>query len=179
MSVPVTWTNLVGCVVDGGNQLRKTAVNGTGNGGAFGTYGIVNGFMEFFVESETIDIWAGLSLVDTDQHWNTIDFCIAASGANTRWFVLESGSVKWGSSAGAFNAATFGYPMKVLSDNGVIKYYINNILVYTSLVVPSYPLYVDNSIYQQTARIVNCEIQNGTLPIIGRSDIHSRIIRSN
>jgi RHS repeat-associated protein len=62
--------------------------------------------------------------------------------------VWEGGSYKWGTSPIAV-----GDILRVAVEGGVVKYYRNNTLLYTSNQAPSYPLYLDTSIYATDAWI--------------------------
>lgn len=65
----------------------------------------------------------------------------------------ESGIYKWGTSPIAV-----GDKLRVAVEGGVVKYYRNNTLLYTSEQEPTYPLYLDTSIYATDAWIKDAVI---------------------
>jgi hypothetical protein len=56
--------------------------------------------------------------------------------------VLESGNNR-----GTYGSYSVGDVLKVAVVSGVVKYYRNNTVIYTSSVTPSYSLYLDTSFY--------------------------------
>jgi RHS repeat-associated protein len=62
--------------------------------------------------------------------------------------VLESGNNR-----GTYGSYSVGDVLKVAVVSGVVKYYRNNTVIYTSGVTPSYPLYLDTSFYSPGSKL--------------------------
>jgi RHS repeat-associated protein len=146
----VSWTNAAG-VTPSGNNLTKTAAEGWGNSGAASTQTIPSddGYAEFSASQLTL---FGLSRVDTDQNYTSIEFGlhIAHDGS---LYVFESGVNR-----GLFGTVTFADRLRVSVEGGVVKYRKNGTLLYTSTVAPSYPLLVDTALYSNNSTINNVVI---------------------
>jgi PKD repeat protein len=132
---PVQWTNVAGSSVSNG-VLTKTAESMWGNAGATSAQSIQsgNGYVEFTADETDKERMCGLS-VNTDNHdWTDIAF---AAHLNTggAFYVVESGA-----SRGYFGDYSSGDVFRVSLEAGIIRYYRNGSLFYTSGLKPSYPL---------------------------------------
>ncbi len=149
----VVWTSMVG-VSASGNTLTQTAPTGWGNAGAISTQSMTsgNGYVEWTVaEADSYRI-GGLGHGDTDQNFTDVDFGLFPYSTSGILYVIENGTGK-----GTFSYVT-GDVLRVAVDSGVVKYYKNGVLLYTSLVAPTYPLNFDTSLYQPGATIQNAKI---------------------
>lgn len=138
---PVTWVNLVGVEVIEGGNLRKTAANAWDNGGATSKETIESG--NGWVEMKAVQMdfkMFGLSNGNSDSHYGDIDYAIYTDMQNL--LIYEKGA-----HIATVGTHTIGDVLKVAVENGVVKYYKNSELLYTSLQVPVYPLLLDVSIY--------------------------------
>lgn len=137
------FTNIVGCTVEG-NIITKTATTSTwGNAGVSNTYKFNSGgSVEFKVLSgDTFMI--GLSTVDTDQKFSTIDYAlyIDISGAI---HVREKGVKTYDSSN---NVWTYNDVFAIKVNENKVSYYHNGICFYTSETSPVLPLVLDTAFY--------------------------------
>jgi hypothetical protein len=89
----------------------------------------------------------GLGSGNTNQTLADVDHGIQASGVG-RLLVYEKGLLR-----GQFGAYATGDRLRVAVVSGVVRYYRNGELFYTSTVAPSYPLTVDSALYSQGATI--------------------------
>ena len=71
--------------------------------------------------------------------------------------MLESGV-----SRGSVGSYSVGDVLKVAMEGGAVKYYRNSTLLYTSGVKPSYPLYLDTSLYTPGANLVGALLCAGS-----------------
>jgi hypothetical protein len=153
----VVWTNAVGVTVTA-NNLTKTAASGWGNSGASSTRAIASGdgYVEFKAEEANTYRMCGLSNGDTNQNYLEPDFVIYLQGSGSI-AIYEKGASK-----GSFGAYAGGETFRVAVEGGVIKYYKDGVLLYTSTSAPTYPLLVDTALYTNGATIKNAVI-SGTL----------------
>lgn len=150
----VTWTNAVGVNV-ASNSLTKTAAIGWGNAGASSVQSIPSedGYVEFTTNETNTYKMAGLSSGDSNQSYVDIDYALyPAAGAVLQ--IYEKG-VRIGTNYGSYSANdTF----RVAVESGVVKYYRNGVLLYTSAQVPVYPLLLDTALYSVNSTIINAKI---------------------
>jgi RHS repeat-associated protein len=148
-----TWTSMVG-VSASGNNLTKTAGNGWGNGGAVSTQAIAagDGYAEFSADSLDYGMY-GLSHGETNQQYADIDFAIYTERAEGKVYVYENGT-----NLGQKGTFVNGDRFRVAIESGVVKYYKNTTLLYTSGASPTYPLLVDTSLYSSGNTLTNVVI---------------------
>ena len=94
----------------------------------------------------------GLANGDTDQGYADIDFAPYYVG-DGKIYIYEKGIYR-----GSFGAYASGDKLKVAVESGVVKYYRNGTLLYTSTQAPTLPLRADASIYS-----AGTTIQDATL----------------
>ncbi len=149
----VVWSSLVGVSANGGT-LTKTAGTAWGNAGAVSNKALAsgNGYVEFTVAETTTHRILGLSNGNTNSSWDDIDFglYLYASGPLR---VYEKGILK-----GIFSTYATGDRLRVSVESGVVKYYRNGVVFYTSAAAPAYPLLVDSSLYTQGATFTNAVV---------------------
>ena len=157
---PVTWQNVVGVSVNG-DTLTKTSNSYGWNAGASSVESLEsgNGYVTFeATETNTYRI-VGLSNVDSDQEYAQIDYAIYPATRGSV-YVFESGN-----SRGVFGTYQTGDILKIAVESGVVKYYKNDELLYTSTVAPTYPLLVDTSFFTHAATITNVKVNfSDTIP---------------
>jgi len=150
------FTNVHVDVFASGNDLQKTGANGW-NGNASSTASINNsGFASTVINETNTRRMFGLSDTDVNDSYTTIDFAI---------YLRQNGSVlvyENGSNKGNFGTYQTGDVAKVAVEDNVIKYYLNDNVIYTSLVAPSLPLIVDVSLYENLSTLEGIIIGNGT-----------------
>ena len=150
----ITWTNIVGASA-AGNDLSKTATGTGWNAGASSVETLVgDGYVEFGSGEATTDKMAGLGSGDTSQHHADIEFAIRlnASGGIA---VFESGTQVL--TGGTYAA---GDRLRVQVLGGVVTYWKNGAVFYTSAAAPSFPLLVDTSLRTPGATITDVEIED-------------------
>jgi Leucine-rich repeat (LRR) protein len=134
----VVWTDLVGMTVSG-NTLTKTGAVAWGNGGAASVNRLpisTDGWLEFRAIGNTNSQLVGFSSNNPDAHYNTIEYAVHLQSGIIN--VLEKG-VNRGNMGTYTNDDVF----RVERVNGIVKYYRNNSLLYTSTVVTNSELLVD------------------------------------
>jgi hypothetical protein len=146
-------------VTPSGNSLTKTASSVWGNAGASSTRAIASGdgYMEFTATNLGETRIAGLSHDDTDQSWQDIDFGIDATGEGSV-YIVENGTVR-----GPYGTYSAGNKFRVSVESGVVNYYKEGALFYTSTVTPVYPLLVDTALLNTGASINNAVISGTAL----------------
>jgi len=148
-----TWTNVVGCSVGGDNTLSKTTATAAWDAGAISQQSISgDGYVSTVVAETNTHRMIGLGNANVDNHFADIEFAIFLT-ANGTVEVYESGVQKW--TGGTY---TTGDILKVAVESGVVKYYKNSTLLYTSVVSPTFPLYVDTSLHTQGATLKQVKV---------------------
>jgi alpha-tubulin suppressor-like RCC1 family protein len=147
----VIWQDAVGVSVSG-----ATLVNTGPSGwvaGAVSTHEIQagSGYVEFTAVETTTSRACGLGTGETDQGLGDIDFAISltSSGAVE---VRESGV-----SRGSFGTYVPGDRFRVEVYAGVVRYRRNGAVLYTSALLPVYPLAVDTSLNETGATIADVQ----------------------
>lgn len=143
----VVLTNEVGVSLFGSGFRRGDAASGW-TAGASSTRAIDDGYVEFVATQTNVDRMVGLSHGDGHPSYTDIDFAAYPAGDGI-FRVYEAGTNR-----GSFGTYVPGDRFRVALQSGVIKYYKNQTLVYTSTVSPTLPLRVDSSAYQSGATVL-------------------------
>jgi len=156
---PVQWTSMVG-VSASGSSITKTADSMWGNAGATSTQSIQagNGYIEFTAAETNEERMCGLSVNTVNQDWVDVTY---AAHLNTggAFYVVESGASK-----GYFGDYRSGDVFRVSVESGVVKYYRNGSVFYTSVARLSYPLQGAAVLDGSGATIQNAVISAGAPP---------------
>jgi hypothetical protein len=152
---PVTWTNAVGVTVSG-NSLTRGGAAAAWNAGAASVQVIRDGygFVEFTATETNKARGCGLSRGDTNQDYSDIDYAIFLQATGTV-DVFEGASLR-----GSFGAYATGDRLRVEIAYGVVRYYRNGTLLYTSAVAPAFPLRVDTAMYSPGTTLSDVRIGN-------------------
>ena len=160
---PVVWTSLVG-VSANGSTLTKTASTGWGNAGAVSTKSLQsgNGYVEATALERNTQRIFGLGNGNTDNSAQDIAFGIHLVNNGTAY--AREGGVKRGPTV------TYGRndKLRVEVNAGAVRYSLNGVVFYTSLVAPTYPLLVDSALHTQGATIGSATI-SGTWSLTAAS----------
>jgi hypothetical protein len=137
------------------NNLQKIQSNGQWNGNAF-SYNSLNGngYFEFVVSDPNRRYAVGLSTSDQNSSFTSIDFCLRQE-ANGTIRVNENGVNR-----GTFGTVSAGDTLRIIAESNAIRYERNQTLLYTSSVVPSFPLYADVSMRDVGSVILSASIIN-------------------
>ena len=156
---PAVWTTRVGTAASG-STLRKTDAAASWNAGAVTTQAIASGrgFVEFSGVLGGKASMLGLSNGNTDQNYPDLDFAVYLR-SNGGLEVYEKGTLR-----GAFGTWGLADRFRVEATGDVVRYLKNGAPFYTSGNVPSYPLLVDTSIYDNGGGFlaVNVDPASGT-----------------
>jgi len=136
----VVWINPVGVQV-GADGLAKTATSTSWDAGAVSTRAINSGYVEATASETNTYRMIGLSHSDASASYGDIDFAVYPV-ANGTVQIYESGAYR-----GTFGTYATGDRLRVALESGVVKYYKNGTLFYTSAVSPVLPLRIDSSFY--------------------------------
>ncbi len=140
----VVWKDVSNRITQTGNNLTKIR-NSSWNGDAFSINQLIdNSFMTTQITETTTNRMIGLNAVDNNNSYTDLDYAFYLRRTG-RLEVWEGGTRK--SRLSRLNYET-GATLKIAVENGEVKYYYNDRLVYESTVaIPSLPLYVDFSIH--------------------------------
>jgi hypothetical protein len=152
----VKWTSLANVVATGaGNSLNKTTSNNNWDGGAFSFNQVNNnGYLEFTATETNTSRMIGLSTTNADNGYGSIRYAI---------FLQNNGTVgiyETGINRGNFGSYAASDVFRVSVENNFVKYYKNNTVFYYSLLVPSFPMYVDVSINNVGGTLTNVLVNN-------------------
>jgi hypothetical protein len=150
---PVSWTDVVGVSATVGN-LTKTASETAWNAGAVSVQTLAgDGYVEFTTGETTTDKAIGLSAGNSNAKMSDIDFCVRLK-PNGAAMVYESGVALV--SIGSY---TPGVVFRVQAEDGVVTYWRNGVLKYTSAIAPTFPLLVDTSLRTPGATLTDVRIE--------------------
>lgn len=155
----ITWQNLTNAIINGGGDLEKNAganncatnASGTGDGGARSVETITGGNWEFrctLGPDPSGRTFVGIARGALDLDFATWDYCLHVSTeSNTSGtphpansvFVYEGSPPNKTFRDGVWNE---GKLLRIVCLNGVVRYYLDSLLLYTSSRAPVYPCYV-------------------------------------
>lgn len=152
---PVFWTNLINVAASGNSLQKTTGCDGCPDAGATSQQQITSGdgYFEFTASEATALRFAGLSYGNTDTTGADIDFAIRLQAGYAD--VRENGVYV------ADTLFVSGDVFRVAVEAGVVRYYKNGVLFYTSSKTPTYPLLVDAAIYNSGGTITNAVVARG------------------
>ena len=153
----VAWQSISGLTLTSGtNNVEKTSGTNAWNTGGFSYNKVENGgFMQTIVNETNTNRMIGLNATNTSVNYNEIDYAFyLVSGGNLA--IYENGS-----NMGTWGTYATGDTLRLAIINNEIKYMQNGNVVYTSLVAPSTPLYVDMSLHTVGATLKNITVYNG------------------
>ncbi len=148
----VVWTSVVNATATG-NSLQKTSgCGGCADAGALSQQQIAsgNGYVQFTATETTMLRFVGLSRGATGTDASSIVFAIRLQSGNAE--VRESGSYR------TETTCADGDVFRVAIESGVVKYYKNGAIFYTSATAPVYPLQADASLFDLGATVGNAVI---------------------
>ncbi|PYT09041.1 MAG: hypothetical protein DMF60_03375 [Acidobacteria bacterium] len=145
----VTWTHMVNCTA-AANSLQKTGgIDQADDAHATSTQGVLSGdaYVEFTAEEADKERWCGLNNSNA-IHDSSSDINFAIKLANNKKAnVVENGVVK------AKIKYKSGNVLRVAVESGVVNYYRNGSVFYTSTATPTYPLLVNASLVDKMALV--------------------------
>jgi hypothetical protein len=153
----VSWMDLVNVTV-AGNTVQKTGARPAWDAGAASTMAVQsgNGYVQATVDATNTHRMFGLSNGNAGVLHQDIDFAVYLAGNSLK--VYEGSSDR-----GTFGTVAVGDVIKVAVESGVVKYYKNGALFYTSSRPPTYPLLLDTAIHSRLGRVSNAHICGGSL----------------
>ena len=150
--MPVAWTDRVGVTVDG-STLTKAAVDGWGNSGAASVQTISgDGAVEYVALASNSNYVLGLSSINTDANYNTIDYAIFTSWEGIL-YVYEHGVYR-----GVFGGYQIGDILWVERVGSTVVYKKNGVVFYTSTVPSTGELIADVALEDVSASIAHARI---------------------
>ncbi|MBK6475763.1 MAG: T9SS type A sorting domain-containing protein [Flavobacteriales bacterium] len=155
----VVWraTNLSVVNTTSGNTITKASSSGVWDGNAFSWQSIGdNGYMETTAQETTTIRAVGISSVDANASYSTIQFGFVLNTAGVLR-VVENGGANL-----VFTIYSTGDVLRIAIDNGKVRYYQNGVVLYTSSQAPVMPLYADVSTYDIGATVANVKVANPT-----------------
>ena len=128
-------------VLINGNSVSKPSGSINWDGMAFSANDVNNNdFMQFVIPSNSTNLMVGLNNLNTSSSYGDIDYAFYLNRGTLR--IYENGSIK-----GSFGTYNSNDIFRIDVINNVVYYKRNGILVYTSTIAPTLPLYIDMSLY--------------------------------
>jgi hypothetical protein len=154
----VVWTFAsLSNVVATANSLNKIQSNGNWDGGAASVNTVKNnGYFQFTVSEINRSRVVGLSATNTDANFTSIQYGFNLTNSAVL-LIVESNNNR-----GSFATYAVNDVLRIAVESGVVRYYRNGTLLYTSLVAPTLPLLVDVSINQVGGTVTNAVVSNLT-----------------
>ncbi|MFM8431322.1 MAG: hypothetical protein ACKOA1_00845, partial [Bacteroidota bacterium] len=155
----VVWNNFTNFndlarIIKNRNNLTKTTSTAWDGGAASLNRVYNNGYLEFTASETNKARMIGLSVSYTTSSYTGIQYAIYLQ-SNGALGVFESGTNR-----GNFGTYATGDLLRVHVQSGVVKYYKNGTLFYTSTVTPSVPLLVAASLNDIGATLTNVMVYN-------------------
>ena len=147
----ITWQNPVNVSVSGSSIIKLTPSANGWDAGASSVQSIPsgnNGYVEF---SLGINTFAGLSNGDSNANYPDIDFGIQGGPNYTNTLAIYENGVHPPKISGLPYSSSDIF--RVAVESGVVKYYQNGNLLYTSSKPPTFPLLLDTSIYAYNSSV--------------------------
>jgi len=137
----ITWTHLVNCQASNGVLKKTSGCNGCADASALSSQAIASGdgYLQFTVDNTTTDRYCGLSHQGNNPNYGSLDFAFHLSAAGYLE-VREDNAYK------TDLRYSVGDVLNVAIQSGVVKYYKNGVLVFTSNKAPVYPVIADASL---------------------------------
>ena len=152
--------SLSSVTLTGANNVTKASMSNGWNAGAF-SYNKVekSGFMQTIVNERNTNRMIGLNSVNQNVSYTDIDFAFyLQSNGNIR--IYENGSNK-----GDWGAYFTGDTLQISVIGSTVRYIQNGSIIYTSLNVPTLPLFVDMSLRTPGATLEKIFVNNATFGI--------------
>jgi hypothetical protein len=151
---PVSWTGMVN-VTATGNSIKKTSGGEwVWDASAVSVQQIPSGdgYVQVTLNgNDPARKHFGLGIGNSSVSYDDVDFSFALQG--TGFSIWENNQHK-----GDFGSYPVGSKLKVAVEGGVVKYYVNSTVVYTSLKAPTYPLILDTSIANLNGQVTEAMI---------------------
>jgi hypothetical protein len=149
----VTWTAVVNCAVAGNSLQKNGGFEDTPDAGARSQQSIASGdgYVEFTAAETNRTRFCGLTRVAQGHSYEAIDFAIKVTDvgvAEVRENNLYQREITYRG----------GDVFRVAVESGVVKYYKNGVVFYTSTKTPAYPLMVDASLINMSCTVANAVI---------------------
>jgi hypothetical protein len=123
-----------------------------------------DGYVEMTVPAVVPYLVFGLTHANPDYSYTSIDFCILTFPTDNSLRVYEGGTQKANKGPGTLAP---GDVLRVAVESGVVNYYRNGVLQYTSLAAPTYPLFFDCSLNTGGSSIEGATISAAALVPFG------------
>ena len=154
----VVWTNVVNCTASGNSLQKNAGRDDTADAGAVSQQSIASGdgYLEFKATQTDKLGFCGLARAPASIDFNAIDFAVKLTGRA----VVE---VRENNVYKAETGYSAGDLFRVSVEAGVVKYYRNGVLFYTSLKAPAYPLSAAASFISMDTTVTNAVMSTSPL----------------
>ncbi len=155
-----TWQNVTALTVTGNTLTKTGGTNNVWDAGASSTQTIASGdgYVEFTTVENTAYKMGGFSSSDTTPSYVEMKYALYAAGDGHVYIIENAAFQNGGAAVGTYVA---GDIFRVAIQKGVVKYFKNGMLLFTSPNLPTYPLLFDSSFYSIGATLSNVHIGTG------------------
>ncbi len=158
----ITWTNLVKCTVSGGILSKNAGLNDSPDAGANSLQQINSGdgYVEFSASGAAKNRYLGLTKNYAGVGYKSMNFALHLTTlAQGGGFIAEARENNVYKSGTTY---TSGSIFRIAIEAGVVKFYRDGTVFYTSPTNPVYPLVVDTTLLDLNGEISNAVIANDT-----------------
>ena len=157
----VAWSNMVNCQVSGGVLQKTSGCNGCADAHASSSQPLVagDGFLQFVADNAKTDRYCGLSYQGNNPNYSGIDFAFHLSAIGD----LE---VREDNAYRTDVRYSVGDVLEVSIASGVVTYYKNGALIYTSKKAPVYPIVADASLLTSNSTIAGAAGALAAAPVL-------------
>ncbi|MBZ0165924.1 MAG: fibronectin type III domain-containing protein, partial [Candidatus Omnitrophica bacterium] len=148
----VVWTDIVGATVSGTTLSKSASTGWVYPGGAISNTSYAG---DVAIDLPRTDQWehsVGLSLTNTNNSWNTIDYSFYVSSTDV--YVIELGATRYDT------PIEEGDTLQIKRVGTSVTYYKNHELIYTSGVSSTGTLMVDAGLYWQNGKVEDVQLFN-------------------
>ncbi len=172
---PITWERLLQTEVVG-TTLRRPTGSGWNAGAVSGkvlTSG--DGYVEYTIPATAGYAMFGLSHGDTDGSYPDIDFALYTYPPTGQLAVFEKGVYR-----GTFGTFEGSDRLRVSVEGGSVSYRKNGELLWTSAVLPTYPLLADTSLYSAGTELLDGRIAGQLQDLVVATEVFWRnVVRAS
>ena len=154
----VVWTSIVNCAVSGNTLQKNGGRDDSPDAGAVSQQSIASGdgYLEFTATQTDKLGFIGLARTPSGTDFNAIDFAIKLTGRGVAE-VRENNLYK---SELSYSA---GDLFRISVESGVVKYYRNGVLFYTSVKAPAYSLFAAASLINMNTTVGSAVMSTGSV----------------
>ncbi|MDP3696740.1 MAG: Ig-like domain-containing protein [Candidatus Taylorbacteria bacterium] len=163
----VSKTYKIDCTGTSSSLTKPSSGTNAWDTGASSVQSVASGdvYTEFSTNENNTYKMGGLGVGDTNQSYTDIDYALYPA-IDGNLYLYENGNPRPGTLVnGSWSPYVAGDIFRVAVESGVVRYYKNKVLLYTSSIAPTYPLRFDSSLYTPGATLTDISLTGS--PAVG------------